>query len=128
MKYDIITNILPEATELQRLFIQTSWAKNRSIQDIKLMLGYTRNYVLVRHNSCLIGFGRVLSDGIYRALLDDIVVDINYRKQGIGNQIVKELLRQLPNVEQVFLNTKPELEGFYNAHGFSKSKVLTMSL
>ncbi len=128
MKYDIITNTPPDPSELQDLFMQTSWAKDRTIEGIKLLLAHTQNYVLVKDGSRLIGFGRALSDGIYRAVLDDIVVDEKYRKQGIGNCIVKELLSQLEEVEQVFLNTKPELEHFYNTHGFSKSKAFAMGL
>ncbi len=128
MKYEIITNVPPQASELQSLFKQTSWAKNRTVEHIELLLKNTRNYVLIKDKSRLIGYGRALSDGVYRAILDDIVVDKDYRKQGVGNQIVQELLHQLTNVEQVFLNTKPGLENFYNNHGFSKSKAFTMSL
>ncbi|WP_378180841.1 GNAT family N-acetyltransferase [Aquimarina sp. SS2-1] len=76
----------------------------------------------------LIGFGRALSDGVCRALLDDIVIDAAYRKQGLGNSIVKELLDQLTEIEQIFLNTKPDLESFYHQFGFTKTNAFTMSL
>ncbi|GAA4274722.1 GNAT family N-acetyltransferase [Aquimarina gracilis] len=113
---------------MQRLFKQTNWAKNRTIEGIEFLLENTKNYVLVRDDTLLIGYGRALSDGIYRAMLDDIVVDHHYRKKGIGHQIVQELLKQVSDIEQVFLNTKPELKHFYNTHGFHKCKAFTMSL
>ncbi len=127
-KYTIITEQLPEASELLKLFSQTSWAKGRSIEGITLLLNNTKEYIVIRDGSQLIGFGRALTDGIYRAMLDDIVVDMNYRKQGLGEIIVKNLLDQIDGVEQVFLNTKPELEGFYENYGFLRSKALTMRL
>ncbi len=128
MEYTISTERLPEASELLSLFLQTSWAKDRSIERIEIVLNNTKTYVVIRDKDQLIGFGRALSDGVYRAMLDDIVVDKSYRKQGLGKVIVKQLLDQLDDIEQVFLNTKPDLESFYEAYGFSRSKGLTMSL
>lgn len=129
MEYIFNTSILPEAEELRSLFLQTSWAKDRSLEGIKILLRKTDIFVVVRDNDTkqLIGFGRALSDGVYRALLDDIVVDIDYRKKGLGKQIVQELLDQLKTVKQVFLNTKPELEGFYKQFGFTNTKAFTMN-
>ncbi|MFD2563817.1 GNAT family N-acetyltransferase [Aquimarina rubra] len=130
MEYIITRNELPIAEELRNLFLQTSWAKERSLNDIRLLLQNTTVFIVMRDTNTeqLIGFGRALSDGVYRALLDDIVVDTVYRKQGLGKRIVKELLDQLLGVEQIFLNTKPDLAAFYNQFGFAKSEVLTMSL
>ncbi len=128
MKYEIITNIPPHPEELQYLFKQTTWAKERTLEGVELLLSGTKNYIVIRDKSKLIGYGRALSDGVYRAVLDDIVVDTSYRKRGIGHHIVKGLLDQLTDVEQIFLNTKPDLEPFYNHHGFLKSKAFTMLL
>ncbi|GAA4276599.1 GNAT family N-acetyltransferase [Aquimarina mytili] len=128
MGYAITTQQCPEALELMRLFSQTSWAKDRSIKDIELLLEHIGPFVVIKDNGRLIGFGRALTDSVYRAMLDDIVVDSNYRKQGVGKMIVEELLKQLVGVEQVFLNTKPDLESFYETFGFLRSKALTMNL
>ncbi len=128
MKYTISTTTLPNPSALQYLFSQTTWAKNRNEDDIKQLLSQTKVYVVIKDKQQLIGFGRAISDGIYRAMLDDIVVDQEYQKQGLGKLIVTELLDQLKDVETIFLNTKPELEGFYNKYNFTTSKALTMSL
>jgi len=130
MQYTITTEELPEAEELRCLFLQTSWAKDRSLEGVKLLLQNTAIFVVVRatSNEQLIGFGRALSDGIYRALLDDIIISESFRKNELGTRIVKELLVQLEDVEQVFLNTKPHLEGFYQQFSFEKAKTLTMKL
>ncbi|WP_298542033.1 GNAT family N-acetyltransferase [uncultured Aquimarina sp.] len=130
MQYTINNKKLPKARELSHLFAQTSWAKSRSLEGVEKLLQKTEVFVVVRDTDTeqLIGFGRALSDGIYRAMLDDIVIDESYRKRGLGKRIVHELLDQVQDVEQVFLNTKPELEVFYNEFGFTKTKAFTMSL
>jgi len=130
MQYTINNKNLPEVGELKGLFKQTSWAKNRSLEGVEKLLQKTEVFVVFRDTDTeqLIGFGRALSDGVYRALLDDIVIEASYRKRGLGKRIVQELLDQLQDVEQVFLNTKHELEDFYNELGFTKTNALTMSL
>ena len=126
--YKIITDRLPLPSELKDLFSQTTWAKDRSIEGVERLLKNTAIFVVIREEEKLIGFGRALTDGIYRALLDDIVVSENYRKQGLGKVIVQNLLDQLESVDQIFLNTKPELKYFYNTFGFSESNAFTMNL
>ncbi|MBQ0734869.1 GNAT family N-acetyltransferase [Aquimarina celericrescens] len=128
MKYTITTDEQPNTIELLELYKQTSWAKNRTTEDVALMLRNTTIRTAIKTDNKLIGFGRALTDGVYRAMLDDIVVDKKYRAQGFGKIIVEELLRQLNGVEQIFLNTKPELESFYKTFGFSKCQAFTMDL
>lgn len=128
-KYIVSSDNIPKASELLQLFEQTTWAKNRTLKGVGFLLSNCEHYVVIRDaDHKLIGFGRAISDGVYRAMLDDIVVDQEYRKQGIGKIIVEELLVQLVEVEQVFLNTKPELQEFYTLFGFEKCKAFTMSL
>lgn len=123
---EINTTKLPSENELKHLFVQTTWAAKREDLGIKKMLESTTVFVTIRENSKLIGFGRAITDGIYRALLDDIIVDSTYQKKGLGKVIVEQLLQQLTDVEEIFLNTRPGLEGFYKKFGFEKAKTLTM--
>ena len=80
-------------------------------------------YTCIRHEDSLIGFGRATTDGIYRALIDDIIVDENHRNSGIGRLIMNSLLEQLESVEEIFLNTRHELESYYQQFGFQKVKI-----
>lgn len=130
MQYIVSKAKLPKAEELKILFLQTSWAKDRTIENVQKLLKHTKIFAVIRNEDTnqLIGFGRAISDGIYRALLDDVVIDTKYRGKGLGKQIIEELLKELGVVEQVFLNTKPALEEFYKQFGFTKPKAITMSL
>jgi len=126
MSFEYSTTTHPAAEELAELFAQTDWARHRDADAVKVMAGCTPVFVAVRHNGVLVGYGRALSDGVFRALLDDIVVDKGCRGRGIGNRIVASLLEQLGGIDEVFLNTGPHLEQFYGRHGFKAFGGLTM--
>ncbi len=126
MEYEISTSHLPSEKELEILFSQTSWAAKREKQDIAKMLEHLDVFVTIRKDGTLIGFGRVITDGIYRALIDDIIVDHTHQKKGLGKLIMENLLSQLDGIDEIFLNTKPELAEFYKKFGFSKANTFTM--
>lgn len=126
MEFEINIKELPSEKELKNLFSQTTWASKRKNKDIEKMLKNLTVFVTVRENSRLIGFGRAISDGIYRALVDDIIVDGSYQKQGIGRMVIENILKQLNGIDEIFLNTKPDLEVFYKKFGFNKVNTITM--
>lgn len=128
MKYLIDINTKPKATELLSLFSQTTWANYRPIEGIEALLTKTDVCITIRDKDKLIGFGRAITDGIYRALIDDIIIDEKYREQGLGGLIIKNLKDQLKEVEEIFLNTDEHLEDFYKKYGFEKMKCSTMTL
>lgn len=126
--FDISTTLKPTAQELRDLFEQTTWAQGRSAKDIQVLLNHLDVFVCVRTGGRLVGFGRAISDGVYRALLDDIVVEREARGAGLGKTIVTSLLKQLSSVEEVFLNAGEHLTEFYSMHGFEVFGGRTMRL
>lgn len=126
MEFEINITELPSEKELKHLFSQTTWASKRNDPDIAKMLGNLTVFVTIRENSKLIGFGRALTDSVYRALIDDIIVDKAYQKRGLGKVIMENLLEQLIGIDEIFLNTKPDLEEFYKKFGFKKANTFTM--
>ncbi|HXV68469.1 MAG TPA: GNAT family N-acetyltransferase [Nitrospira sp.] len=104
---------------LLRLFRQAPWAKERTIEDVKAMLRHTDVALCAWDGEQLVGFGRVLTDFVYRATIWDVIVDKAYQKQGIGTEIVRRILNhpRLKQVELFWLCTRrPE---FYEKLGFS---------
>ncbi len=67
----------------------------------------------------LVGFGRATSDGLFRAVLWDVVVASSHRGQGIGRVVVNALLETpaLIKVERVYLMTTRG-QRFYRQLGF----------
>ncbi len=71
----------------------------------------------------MVGFGRATSDGLYRAVLWDIVVADDLQRLGLGRQVVDALLSapELKNVEKIYLMTTNSTE-FYLQLGFEECK------
>jgi predicted GNAT family N-acyltransferase len=125
-QYTVSSDVLPKASDLLRLFTQAHWACHRNQDDTEALLQKTDVFVTVRDEGRLIGFGRALSDGVFRALLDDIIVDQGHRNEGVGGIIVKTLMEQLSGIEEIYLNTDPPLESFYGKYAFKTYHGLTM--
>lgn len=109
---------------LYHLYQQEWWTKGRKMDDIKKMLKHTSIVIGIQdsHVNELIGFGRVLTDYVYKALVLDIVVKESYRKKGVGKYLMNCIIQQpsLQRVRHFELYCKPEMEKFYESFGFSK--------
>ena len=83
------------------------WAKNRKINDLKKCLASSDVIVSLWVDNEIVGFGRALTDGIYRGVLWDIVIDQNHQGKGYGKLIVKNLLsnKKIRNTKKLYLIT-----------------------
>ena len=110
--------------KLQRLFRKHAfWAQQRSTEDLRQMLRGSPVVVSLWRGKRLVGFGRASSDGIYRAVLWDIVVAGDLQGRGLGRQVVEALLDspRLRQVERVYLMTTNSA-GFYRQLGFNNAE------
>ena len=108
--------------KLQRLLHQnTFWAKSRTINDIKKSLANSDVIVSVWVGDEIVGFGRGLTDGIYRGVLWDIVIDQNYQGKGFGTLILKNLLssKKIRNIKKLYLMTTNQ-KSFYSKFDFKE--------
>ena len=64
------------------------WAKSRTIKDLKKCLANSDVIVSLWVGNEIVGFGRALTDGIYRGVLWDIVIDKNHQSKGFGTLII----------------------------------------
>ena len=71
-----------------------------------------------------IGMGRILSDGVSDAYIQDLIILPEYRGQGIGKQLLKTLLENClsKDINWVGLISEPNQDGFYSNVGFRKMK------
>ena len=92
----------------------TTWAKNRKIKDLKKCLAHSDVIISLWSNNKILGFGRALSDGIYRSVLWDIVIDHNHQRKGYGKLIVNSLLdsQKIKQSEKIYLMTSKQKD-FY---------------
>ena len=96
------------------LTINTFWGKNRKLSELKVSLSNSDVIVSIWNKGKIIGFGRALSDGIYRSVLWDVVIDKNHQGNGYGSMLVKTILnaQQIKNSQKVYLMTTNKKE-FY---------------
>ncbi len=83
------------------------WAKDRTINDLRKCLANSDVIVSIWSQNEPVGFGRALSDGIYRSVLWDIVIDQNHQGRGYGKMIVKNILesKQIKHTKKIYLMT-----------------------
>ena len=108
--------------KLQKLLdTNASWAKNRTINDLKKCLANSDVIVSLWVGKDIVGFGRALTDGIYRGVLWDIVRDQNHKGKGFGTLIVKNLLssKKIKNTKKLYLMTTNK-KLFYSQFDFKE--------
>ncbi|AAQ00846.1 MULTISPECIES: GNAT family N-acetyltransferase [Prochlorococcus] len=95
------------------------WASGRSEENLKKLLKGSNVVITVWRGNRIIGFGRATSDGIYRAVLWDIVVADDLQGLGLGKKVVEALLSRpcIKGVERIYLMTTNSSE-FYKQFGF----------
>lgn len=114
--------------QLSKLYSTTWFTQDRNINDIKSMLknsyltlGFVQDYKLI-------GFCRVISDGIYKAFLFDVIVHDKYQNNGIGNKIISTVIshKSLINVGHIELYCPEKIAGFYKKLGFQNRSSLLL--
>jgi ribosomal protein S18 acetylase RimI-like enzyme len=111
-----------DLAKLVRLYQQAPWAKGRTLEKACEMLRHTDVAITAWDGDQLIGFGRVLTDYVYRATIWDVIVDKAYQDQGVGTEIVHRILThpRLKKVELFWLCTR--IPDFYEKLGFSSKE------
>ena len=109
-------------SKLQKLLNNNAfWANNRSIHDLKKCLANSDVIISIWVGDEIVGFGRALTDGIYRGMLWDIVIDQNYQSKGYGTLILKSLLssKKIKNTKKIYLMTTNK-KFFYSQFDFKE--------
>lgn len=117
-----------DARAVQRLFKQAGWSRDRSLDSIERMLDTTPVKLGAWRGDDLVGFARVISDDVYKAVIDDVIVDEKLRGKGVGTEIIRRVVDRVKHVESVFLPTGEKLVPFYERLGFERSKGIYMKL
>jgi GNAT superfamily N-acetyltransferase len=112
-------------SELMGLYQEAGWWPNRDENGI-LQLLVSGVAVGAWKDDILIGFCRSISDGIYRAYVEDVVVLSTYRNKGIGELMVKRLLDELKDIDVISLFCTEDLDGFYELSRFKRTKQIVM--
>lgn len=114
--------------ELIELFSKVGWIYCDEESSLLERLRRSYKVMALFDDNKLIGFGRVVSDGVSVAILWDICVDPDYQGKGYGGSIVTTLenICKLNEVETSIVTVKNENIRFYKNRGYVKQKLSVM--
>jgi ribosomal protein S18 acetylase RimI-like enzyme len=114
-----------DPAQVRRLYETVTWGHARGDDGVRAAIEASVA-VGAWDGDKLIGFTRALSDGRYRAYIEDVMIDPEYRGKGIGERMVAHLLEDLENIEIVSLFCEPGRVAFYGRNGFERSETQVM--
>lgn len=91
----------------------------RGRTDGRILRAFQKSFAVcaVFEGETLVGAARAISDGEYHAFIYDVAVLPSHQKLGIGREMMRRLLEQLP-VWRVMLRAAPDVQPFYDKFGF----------
>jgi GNAT superfamily N-acetyltransferase len=97
---------------------ESYWASGRSFETVERLVREASRVVGLYHDDALVGFARAVSDGVAVAYLADVYVLPGYRGQGLGEELVREIVErgELANVRWL-LHTR-DAHALYAKVGF----------
>lgn len=87
---------LPDVLDYWELFQTTGWNDeyNFSQQDLEKAIKNSWYSTSIYMSDKLIGYGRVISDGIHHALIVDLIIHPDYQGQGFGHKLLDKLVKK----------------------------------
>jgi predicted GNAT family N-acyltransferase len=109
--------------QLHALYQGEWWTRGRSLDDVRRMIEGCDFVVglCVNPGGRLAAFARVLTDGVYKALVFDVIVALDCRDQGLGRRLMEWIVGHptLGRVRHIELYCLPDMVPFYEKWGFS---------
>lgn len=115
---------LPDKTAFHELYETTGWNRKYAFTEDDLAKALHNSYFLIcaYHNGKLVGFGRLISDGIYQTFIGDMIVHPNFQKKGIGREILTGLIAKCrtDGMKWIQLTSAKGKMEFYRKFGFEE--------
>lgn len=108
--------------QLVALYRNEFWCNERKRSDVDKMLANSDIIIGVEDKAHdLVGFARVLTDHVYKAIIFDVIVHPRWRGKKIGRLLMDAVINhsELRGVEHIDLNCLPEMYKFYEHWGFT---------
>ncbi|MBM4403104.1 MAG: GNAT family N-acetyltransferase [Candidatus Cloacimonetes bacterium] len=129
IEYRIVKNAAPD--KILDLYRQAGWWTEQDTPDsldfISRIISHTYCFAIALDGERIIGMGRIISDGVSDAYIQDVTVQQDYRRQGIGQQIIRTLVKHLKgnDITWIGLISEPGYQSFYENLGFSRMEGYT---
>ena len=110
--------------QLHELFLGEWWSRTLTRTDVERMLAHTDHLfgICEADSGRLVGFARVLSDRVTKALIFDVIVAPDQRRAGLGKRLLDRILAhpELRDVSSFELYCLPEMAPFYECLAFTR--------
>lgn len=117
-------NFLPDKDAFFNLYETTGWNSNRLYSAEELYQAITNSWyvISVYEKERLIGFGRIISDGVYQTFIGDVMVDPDFQNRGIGSEIMRLLVEkcEVSGIKWIQLTSARGKTDFYRKFGFEE--------
>lgn len=108
--------------EYWTLFESTGWNEEYRIsqEDLTRVVGKTWSLVAAYDGERLVGFGRIVSDGLLHAMVYDLITDPEYQSKGIGAEVLRRLVDKCnrEGIRDIQLFCARGKRTFYEKRGF----------
>lgn len=114
-----------DVNEFNYLYEEVGWG-SYSYECSKKALDNTLYSISIYDEDKVIGFGRLIGDGICFIYIHDVMVVPSFQSQGIGSMIMNKLLEKVKEIKEenpsvrTYLGASAGKEGFYEKFGFVK--------
>jgi len=118
----VFKDTIPDKKDYWVLFQTTGWNDeyNFTQHDLENAIKNSWYSNSIYDNDKLIGFGRVIADGVHHALIVDLIIHPDYQGQGLGSKLLGRLVTKCTDSKirdiQLFA-AKGKFE-FYEKFGF----------
>ena len=117
--YKFTTN---QVEQLHFLYQKEWWTEERTLEETEKCVNGSQLCIgVIDENNNLLGFVRVITDFIFKALIFDLIINETHRNKGIAKTLIQETLKheKLKEIKHFELYCLPELENLYKQFGFS---------
>lgn len=121
----VIKENVKKVEEFNLLYNLVGWEAYDDIIS-EQALNNTYYSVSVYDNNRIVGFGRIIGDGICFMYIHDVMVDPEYQGKKIGTMIMNKLIDEVNKIKEknpdmrVYLGASKGKEEFYEKFGFVK--------
>jgi GNAT superfamily N-acetyltransferase len=99
------------------------WSEKRTPEAVRRLLEGSSLFFCIREQpgGRLVALARAITDGVYKAMVFDVIVHPEHQGRGLGVRVMDDLLAHpdLRDVQHVELYCLPALEPFYDHWGFT---------
>jgi len=108
-----------DVPELHRfLSTEAYWALGRTRETVERLVREAARVVGLYRGDGLVGFARVVSDGVSITYLADVYVLSEFRGRGLGAELVREAVENGPHAGQRWMLHTTNAHGLYARFGF----------